>query len=124
MFQKFPQFSKMGLVLGVLFILIILSFISRPNPLNSSVQDLIREASQAHEISKQDSDPAVSLMHATEALAYLSTCRKLASDASIFHHAKVSASELEKIFKDRQADAIQKLGKIETSVAAILAGYK
>jgi hypothetical protein len=110
-------------VFAVLVILVILSFMGRPPPLNTTVQDLIREASQLHEISKQDNNAAISLQHATEALSYLSICRKLASDASILAHAKVSASDLERIFKDQQAGAIQKLGGGKESVSAILSGY-
>lgn len=112
-----------GAVIGILVILIVLSFISRPHAPNTTVAELVREASQLYEISKQDSNPAIALQHSTSALAFLSTCRKLASDASILAHAKISASELERIFKEQQADCIQKLGKIGPSVTGILAGY-
>jgi hypothetical protein len=110
-------------VLGVVVLLVILSFMSRATPVNTSVADLIRQASQLHEISKQDTNPAISLQHSTEALAFLSICRRLASDSSILAHAKVSPSELERIFRDQQADAMRKIGKVEASVTGILSGY-
>ena len=110
-------------VLGVLVVLVILSFISRVPPVNTSVSELIRQASQLHEISKQDANPIIALQHSTEALAYLSICRRLASDSSILAHAKVSASDLERIFKDQQAASVRTLGKHEASVTGILSGY-
>lgn len=122
--DEFPLAYKVAAaVVAILVILIILSFISRPHPLNTTVSELIREASQLHEISKQDSNPAIALQHSTNALSILSTCRKLASDASILAHAKISAADLERIFRDQQADAIQKIGKIGPSVTAVLSGY-
>jgi len=122
--NELPLVYKTGAcVLGVLLLLVILSFMSRAQPVNTSVSELIRQASQLHEISKQDGNPAVALQHSTEALAYLSVCRRLASDSSILAHAKVSASELERIFKDRQAEAIRLISKMEASVTGILSGY-
>jgi hypothetical protein len=110
-------------VVGILVILIVLSFISRPHPPNTTVSELIREASQLHEISKQDSNPAIALQHSTHALALLSICRKLESDESILAHSKISASELERVFRDQQSEAIQKIGKFGASVTSVLSGY-
>lgn len=111
-------------ILGVLLFISILSFIMRPNTLHIDLKDLIIEASQMYEISKQDSDPSISLQHSTAALTFLSVCRKLASDSSILEATKVNPSELERLFKIRQSEAISSLSKKEDStITSILAGY-
>ena len=114
-----------GGVIGVVLVLVVFSFAARPVGLQVDLRDIAREAAQLHEMAAQDSDPAISLQHATTAVAYLSVARKLASDRSIQEAANVVPADLDRMLKDKQAAAVKALRvtKSDPTIASLLAGY-
>lgn len=126
--ETFPFAAKVGAgVVVAVVLLVVLGFMSRPSSLRNDLKGMIMNAAQMHEISKQDSDPAIALMHASTAVAYLSIARNLASDASIHTATKIAPGELERIFKERQAELVSVLSpralSSEPSLSALAAGY-
>lgn len=122
--ESWPIHIKIALgVLSVIVILSLLSLLSKPHHIHTDIKELVVTAAQMYEFSKQDSDAAVSLQHSTMALAYLSVARRLASDASIQQATKIVPSDLEKIFREQQAQNISNLSHKEPTLSSLVAGY-
>jgi hypothetical protein len=122
--ESWPIYVKIALgTITVIVILSLLSLLSKPHNINTDLKELVITAAQMYEFSKQDSDPAVSLQHSTMALAYLSVARRLASDASIQQATKIIPSDLEKIFREQQAQNISVLSHKEPTLSSLVAGY-
>lgn len=123
--DKWPTWVRVGgIALCVVIFLSVLSFLSRPASLQADLRDLVVHAAQHHEISKQDSDPVLALQHSTTALAFLSICRKLASDSSIQAATKVNPADLERMLRDQQSASISALHPhAEPTLTSLLAGF-
>jgi hypothetical protein len=110
--------------LGFFLILMLLSaLVSRSPEVQTSVKELVQVSAQLGETAHQDKDAALALQHSTQALAYLSVARRLASDDSIFAQVGVRCSELERELLDKQAASISRLGRRETTLTNVTAGY-
>ncbi len=60
--ETWPSSVKVALgVLASVCILCLLSFLARPATLHADLRDMISQAAQLHEVSKQDSDPVFAL---------------------------------------------------------------
>jgi len=123
--ETWPPAVKIALgVLASVCILCLLSFLSRPATLHADLRDLVSQAAQLHEVSKQDSDPLFALQHNTTALAYLSMARRFASDSAIQAAAKVVPSHLEHALQEQQSRILSLLnsGK-DATLTSLLAGH-
>jgi hypothetical protein len=123
--ETWPFALKVALgVFAAVGILCVLSFMSRPASLHADLRDLIVQAAQYHEVSKQDSDPIFALQHNTTALTFLSLARRFASDSAIQAAAKVVPSHLDSTLQEQQARCISALnnGK-DATLTSLLAGH-
>lgn len=122
--ETWPIYAKASLgIIATVIVLCILSYFSKPQHLHVDIKELVITAAQMYEFSKQDSDPLVALQHNTTAIAYLSIARRLASDSSIQQATKVIPSDLEKIFREQQAQVIASLSNKEATLTSLVAGY-
>jgi hypothetical protein len=123
--EAWPASVKISLgVLATVCILCLLSFLARPATLHADLKDLVSQAAQLHEVSKQDSDPLFALQHNTTALAFLSMARRFASDASIQAAAKVVPAHLDRELQEQQSRCLSILnsGK-DATLTSLLAGH-
>ena len=108
---------------GILMIVCMLSFLSRPAALNAELRDLIQSAAQLHEQSLQDADLALGLQHSTQALTHIGFARRLAADAVIESNTNIKILELETVVRQTQANFVAKISSREATISAIAAGY-
>ena len=94
----------------VLVLLIITSFLVRPQKLSLRVSDLVTQATVLHQTALQDSEPSMSFQHSTEAIVHLQIARRLASDASILEEGS-NPEDLLRTFTKQQALSYAKLKK-------------
>ena len=123
--DAWPTSVKIAIgVLATVGILCVLSFLARPASLHADLKDLVSQAAQLHEVSKQDSDPLFALQHNTTALAFLSMARRFASDSAIQAAAKVVPSHLDRELQDQQSRCLSLLnaGK-DATLTSLLAGH-
>lgn len=122
--EQWPWTAKVaaGVIVAIL-ILCVLSFLSRPATLHADLRELMMNAAQLHEVSKQDSDAALALQHNTSALAFLSMARRFASDASIQAASNVVPSDLDRALQKHQAACIAALSPRDPTLSSLLAEY-
>ena len=109
-------------ILAGVFLLCLFGLLWKQPTLNLGIKDLVRHAAQMYELSVQDKDVAVSMNHATEALAYLSVTRHLVSDAQIEEATHVKPAELESILLKQQAKCVSKLSPRDPTLISLLSG--
>lgn len=104
-----------ALVVGLI---IFLAFVNRWNNSSSTMysksfsnklRSVVRQASQWHVTAKQDSNPLLSLMHSTYAVAYANLARAFASDEVIERITGLKISELMYYLNEDQQLAMQSL---------------
>jgi hypothetical protein len=86
----------------VLVLLIVTSFLVRPQKLSLRVGDLVTQATVLHQTALQDNDANTSFQHSTEAIVHLQIARRLASDASILEEG-IDAEDLLRTLTKQQA---------------------
>ena len=123
-FNSIPMEYKVAI--GAVFAIVVLSvlaYVSRPSTLSMDLREMVRHSAQLYEISRQDTDAAIALQHATQAVAYLSIARRLATDATIQKMCKVSPSDLERLLLERQAQCVSAITTREATLPSLVAGY-
>jgi hypothetical protein len=76
-----------------------------------ALKDLIKSSAQWNLRSSQDSNPAIALMNANYAMAYLNVARSLGSDDEIEKNCGVNIDSFLKDIEKSQSSSLQKLSK-------------
>lgn len=106
-------FRSALIVVGVVFLISILSKwteSSTPhysNRFQKQIKGILEQASRWHVLSKQDSNPVLSVVHADYALAYANLLRQMVSEDDLSRLTDTNISEFVYLLEEDQKKAIQ-----------------
>lgn len=112
-FLKNNYFKSALIVIGIIFVISILSKwteSSTPNYTNrfqKQIKSILEQASRWHVLSKQDSNPVLSIVHADYALAYVNILRQMLSEEDLARLTDTNISEFIYLLEEDQKKAIQ-----------------